>query len=457
LGSKTLMRSLDDTIAALATAPGRAALAVLRISGRETRRLLGVVAPSLSSSFEARRASLADLVDAAGEPIDRGLVTVFVSPHSYTGEDAAEISVHGAPRVVDRLLKALTAAGARLARPGEFTQRALYNGKMDLIEAESVRELIEARTERASQVSARRLAGALSARLCGVREALLNAAASLTATIDFSEDVGEAVDPAVGRDLLRAAEALAVLSASYETGRLLSSGCRVAILGRPNAGKSTLFNALVGSPRAIVTEIPGTTRDALDATLDVKGIPVTVVDTAGLRPTEDPVEVIGVARAREEAEKADAVLYVLDAAAGVTEDDRAALTGFAGGKKPILLVANKIDRVPSGACWPEAAAPLCGIASDAAEKLHALLAHRLMESVALDACDEVLGNARQRDLVERARQAAADAAAAISRGDSPEYAATHVDAALAALADVFGETTAEDVLNRIFSTFCIGK
>jgi tRNA modification GTPase len=455
LGSRDF--SLEDTIVALATAPGRAALAVLRISGRETRRLLGVVAPSAGARLDARRASLSDLVDATGEPIDRGLVTVFVAPHSYTGEEAAEISVHGAPRVVDRLLRALTAAGARLARPGEFTQRALLNGKMDLVEAEAVRELIEARTERAAKVSARRLGGALSARLGGVREMLLAAATSLTATIDFSEDVGEAVDPAVGRDLSRAAEALALLLASYETGRLLSSGCRVAILGRPNAGKSTLFNALVGSPRAIVTEIPGTTRDALDATLDVQGIPVTVVDTAGLRATEDRVEAIGVARARGEAEKADAVLYVLDAEAGVTEDDRAALAEFAGATKPVLLVANKIDRVPPGASWPEEAAPLCGIASDAAERLHALLARRLIDDVALEATDEILGNARQRDLVERARRAAADAAAAIARGDSPEYAATHVDAALAALADVFGETTAEDVLQRIFSTFCIGK
>lgn len=286
---------------------------------------------------------------------------------------------------------------------------------------------------------------------------LLAAATSLTATIDFSEDVGEAVDPTVRRDLSRAVEALALLSSSYETGRLLSSGCRVAILGRPNAGKSTLFNALVGSPRAIVTEVPGTTRDALDATLDIKGIPVTVVDTAGLRSTEDRVEAIGVARAREEAEKADAVLYVLDAEAGVTEDDRAALEGLAGATKPVLLVANKIDRIQPGASWPEEAAPLCGIASDAAERLQALLARRLIDNVALEATDEILGNARQRDLVERARRAAADAAAAISRGDSPEYAATHVDAALAALADVFGETTAEDVLQRIFSTFCIGK
>ena len=449
---------LDDTIVALATAPGRAALAVVRVSGRQAQRVLAVVAPGLPATPEPRHAYRADITDVAGEVIDRGVVTFFAGPHSYTGEDAAEISVHGAPRVVDRLLSALTGAGARLARPGEFTQRALMQGKMDLVEAEAVRELIEARTDRAARVCADRMSGALSGKLAQVRESLLTAAASLTATIDFAEDVGEAVDPAVLAGLSRAAQELQRLAAGYETtGRLLSSGCRVAILGRPNAGKSTIFNALLGSARAIVTEIPGTTRDALDGALDVKGIPVTVVDTAGLRAAEDPVEAIGVARALEEAEKADAVLYVFDAAKGLTSEDKTALAKLAD--KPVLLVANKIDTVGArtGTALPEGALPLCGVAPEAAETLHGLLSRRLTPEVSLEAADEILGNARQRDLVERARRAAADAVEALSRGDSPEYAATHVEEALAALSDVFGETTSEDVLQRIFATFCIGK
>jgi tRNA modification GTPase len=453
-----MRRDFDDTIVALATAPGRAALAVVRVSGRETRRLIAALSPEeLPEEPEPRHAYLVAIVDAAGEPIDRGLVTFFAAPFSYTGEDAAEISVHGAPRVVDRLLSALTRAGARLARPGEFTERALLHGKMDLVEAEAVQELVDARTEAAALVSARRLSGALSRRLSGIREQLLRAAASLTATIDFSEDVGESVDPAVSRDLEGAGDTLEKLAASYETGRLFSAGCRVAILGRPNAGKSTIFNALVGSPRAIVTNIPGTTRDSIDSILDVSGVPVTLVDTAGLRATEDPVESIGVSRAREEASRADAVLYVFDAAAGLDEEDGAALAGFAADQKPVLLVANKIDTAPQGFTPQDGAAPLCGVAPEAAETLHGLLAQRLFPSLPLEAADEVLGNARQRDLVLRAGRGAADALEALCRGDSPEYAASHVDSALAALADVFGETTAEDVLNRIFATFCIGK
>ncbi len=230
--------------------------------------------------------------------------------------------MHGSPAVAERLIAAALAAGARAARPGEFTERAFRAGKMDLVRAEAVNELIQSRTEAAARVSAGRLEGALSARLAQVREDLLSAAAGLAAAIDFSEDAGEAVDPSVPARLASARDALDRLAASYRTGRLLASGCRVAILGRPNAGKSTLFNALSGSARAIVTEIPGTTRDALESLVDIGGVPVTLVDTAGLRESTDVVERIGVERAREEGEKADAVLYVYDASVGFSSGRR---------------------------------------------------------------------------------------------------------------------------------------
>jgi tRNA modification GTPase len=451
------MRALDDTIVAPATPPGRGALAIVRISGPETRRMLGRIAPGLPPDLAPRHAYLATFRDPEGEPIDTGLATFFAAPASYTGEDLAELSAHGAPRVVERLLATLSKCGARLARPGEFTERALLAGKMDLIEAEAVRDLIEARTEAAARMSARRLAGALSERLAATREALLSAASSLAATIDFSEDVGEEVDPAVA-SRLRAAEAdLTSLAASYETGRLLSAGCRVAILGRPNAGKSTLFNALVGSPRAIVTEVPGTTRDALEATLDVSGVPVTLVDTAGLRETLDPVERIGVSRARAEAEKADAVLYVLDGDAGETDEDREAMAGLRQRERRVVPVVNKSDRLSPDAPVPEGSTRVCGLSPEAGEKLQALLAQRLLGDASFSAEEVVLGNARQRDCVERARRASTDALESLGRRDSPEYAASHVAAALSALSEVFGETTAQDVLDRIFATFCIGK
>jgi tRNA modification GTPase len=330
---------------------------------------------------------------------------------------------------------------------------------MDLVRAEAVRDLIESRTEAAARASSRRLEGALSSRLSEVRENLLAAAASLAATIDFSEDVGETVDPSVPLRLRAARDSLARLAATYGRGRLLSAGCRVAILGRVNAGKSTLFNALLGTARAIVTEVPGTTRDTIEATIDVRGIPVELVDTAGLRETDDRVEKLGVERAREEGKTAAAILYVFDASAGWAEEDGAALAALDG--KPVALVANKIDRRSvtrlGPAEGPRPALALCGLAPEAGASLRTLLEQTIASEVPGGSDSEVLASLRQLDLVERARAAVSDALAALASGVSPEYAATHVDSGLVALADVFGETTSEDVLQRIFSTFCIGK
>ncbi len=449
--------SVLDTIAALATPVGRSALALLRVSGPESGRILRTVTRGLPEEIAPRHSYLVSFVDGGGDAIDRGVATYFAGPASSTGEDAAELSIHGSPVVVERMLAALIAAGARTARPGEFTERAFLLGKMDLVEAEAVRDLIEARTEAAARLSARRMEGRLSRLLEEVREELVAAAAGLAATIDFSEDVGEAVSPETLSRIESAGETLRRLAASYATGRLLSAGCRVAIVGRPNAGKSTLFNALVGSARAIVTDVPGTTRDTLHATADVRGIPVELVDTAGLRETADTVEKIGVGRAWEAAGASDMLLYVFDAAVGWTPEDAAALAKLDGGRA--LVIANKIDKLsgrsPGGA--PSGATPLSGIAPDAGEKLHALLEERLAREVSTDVASEILASVRQRDLVERARAASARTLTALSHGDSPEYASTHLDDAIDALADLAGETTAEDVLRQIFSTFCIGK
>jgi tRNA modification GTPase len=455
---RPLSESLLDTIAALATPLGRSAIAVVRLSGERTRSILAAIAPELPRDAEPRHPHLVTLVDGAGDAIDRGLITLFAAPASYTGEDLAEISVHGSPAVVEELLRALIAAGARPARPGEFTERAFRLGKIDLVRAEAIRDLVDSRTGAAARASAMRLAGGLSARLEKAREDLLAAATSLAATVDFAEDVGEEVDPSVAAHLESARDSLARLAATYDTGRLLAAGCRVAILGRPNAGKSTLFNALLGTERAIVTDVPGTTRDTLEAALDVRGVPVELVDTAGLREAHDEVERLGVGRARDEGERADAVLYVFDASLGWTAEDESAVSALDG--KPIAVVANKMDRVagsPNPAAGARAALGLCGLAPDAGSKLRGLLERTVASDVTSDSASELLASVRQRDLVARAASACTDALDALARGVPPEYAATHVDSALAALADVFGETTSEDVLRRIFSTFCIGK
>ncbi|HEX4441006.1 MAG TPA: tRNA uridine-5-carboxymethylaminomethyl(34) synthesis GTPase MnmE [Thermoanaerobaculia bacterium] len=441
-----------DTVVALATPFGRSAIAVVRLTGPETRRILSALAPSLSAAPEPRTPRLAELRGARGEPLDRALVTLFAAPASFTGEDVAEMSVHGSPAVIAGVIEAAIAAGARPARAGEFTERAFRSGKLDLLRAEAVGELIEARTPRAARASLARLEGALSERFRRVREDLLEAASGLAAAIDFSEDAGEEVGEQVPSRLRAAEEALELLAASYRAGRLLTAGARVAILGRPNAGKSTLFNALAGSARAIVTDVPGTTRDALEAELDLGGIPVTVVDTAGLRETDDLVESLGVARARAEAERADAIVWVYDAAEGLSEAEAAELASL---DKPRVVVANKIDRA-FGAIAPDAE-PLCGLAEDAGARLRGWLSECVASGVAIEEASEALASLRQHELTTRARDAAAAARESLSLGDSPEYAAAHCTDALAAIADLVGDTTSEDVLARVFATFCIGK
>lgn len=453
--------ALLDTIVAPATPAGKSALALLRLSGEKTLTILRGLAAELPNAPTPRRAYLVTLRDAAGLTIDTALATYFAAPASMTGEDVAELSIHGSPAAAQRLLRAACGLGARLARAGEFTERAFRFGKIDLLRVEAIRELIEARTGTAAAASASRLTGGLSNRILAVREDLLKASAGLAAVIDFSEDVGEAVPMSVEQALESAIAALTRLSASYETGRLLSDGCRVAILGLPNAGKSTLFNAAAGEARAIVTELPGTTRDALEALLDVGGIPVTLVDTAGLRETENLIERIGVERALEQAQRADALLYVFDASIGFTEEDaRAVFAADGSGRKPRRLIANKADRPrPADPQRPEALAalPLCGLSPQAGPRLREALAEMLSASLPSEETSEVLSSLRQRNLIEDARCAAVQTLTALRDGLSPEYAATHCDAALDALADLTGETTAEDVLARLFASFCIGK
>lgn len=446
--------SLSDTIAALATPPGRSALATVRVSGDHTRRILSAVTRGAPEPLPARRPLLVSFLDASGEAIDLGLLTFFPSPASATGQDVGELSLHGSPVIVEGVLEAIVRAGARPARPGEFSERAFLLGKIDLVRAEAIGDLIDARTLAAARASSRRVEGKLSDRLSAIRKLLIDAAARLTAAIDFAEDVGEDVLPETQEPLLQAAGELERLSATYRTGRLLSLGCRVAILGAPNAGKSTLFNALAGNERAIVTDVPGTTRDTLEAMVDVGGVPVELIDTAGLRETHDPVESIGVERARRAAESADVVLYVFDALRGLTEEDQDAIAPWT--EKPVVIAANKADTLPPGVL-PDRGTPLCGLSPGVGQALRELLGKTVAAGMALTTSPDVLGSLRQRDLIDRARASAQCAADSIAKNDSPEYAATHVNAALDALADLVGETTAEDVLDRIFSTFCIGK
>ncbi len=441
-----------DTIVAAATPLSRGALAVVRISGAGSLSVLRSVAGRASAS-PPRVARLVDLRDPLGVVFDRALATYFRAPNSYTGEDVVEITLHGNPLLVGKLLEAARAAGAREAEAGEFSRRAFLNSKMDLTRVESVRELIEARTEAAAIGALSRMIGSLSTRLERVRESLLVAATLWTAAIDFPEQAGPENSAEIDRHLSDAHRELSDLSRSARAGARVFSGVRVVILGPPNAGKSTIFNALVGRARAIVTERPGTTRDTLEEEIDIEGVALRLIDTAGLRDAADPIEIEGIRRSREELGRADVVVYVREAGERWNADERRLWEELAG--RPRLLVLNKVDLRPAGGAEEEGLR-LCAVSENAPATLKESLAEILRHDFLSESSTEVVSR-RQCDLFERAETEAAKAREMLARGFPAEISVSHVEEALGILRDLVGETTAEDALDRLFSRFCIGK
>jgi tRNA modification GTPase len=501
------MITLDDTITAIATARGEGGLAVVRLSGpqalaiadrvfRGRRPLAGspshtlhhgwaVGAPGQPVAGGARRATAraaeagpgaqTDLAAGAlaagsGERLDEVVAAVFRAPRSYTCEDVVELSCHGGGQSSLRVLNALLAAGARLAGPGEFTLRAFLNGRLDLAQAEAVADLIRAGSERAHRLALAQLAGELSARLAALAERVADAAAEVEARVDFAEDVGgvEVPDHVVGA-IAGVRRDLAALLAGAAYGRALRSGVQVPIVGRPNVGKSSLFNALVGEPRAIVTALPGTTRDRVSETIEVAGIQVTLSDTAGLRETDDPAESLGVAAAERAIESAAAVLWVVDASVPLGPADRA--IGARLGAGPVLVALNKCD-LPGAASPAAAGAQLDGGAAEGRrrravavsartgrglEGLLAALAELLGAGRGGAPCEVVLANPRHAESLARAAAALGRAQEAARAGGPGEIVALELREGLAAIGRVTGRGADVDLLERIFSRFCIGK
>ena len=469
-----------DTIAAVATAPGRAGIAVVRVSGpgvaASGATLLGDLPPP-------RHAALRDFLDARGEAIERGLALYFAAPASYTGEDVLELQGHGGPVVTDLLLARVLALGARVARPGEFTERAFLNGRMDLVQAEAVADLIDAATVEAARAARRTLDGEWSRRLGEIGEALTDLRAEVEAAIDFpDEELDGADESAVSA---RAGEVLATLAAALEGaahGQALAEGVRVVIAGRPNVGKSSLLNALSGSDSAIVTEVPGTTRDAIQVRVQVEGVPVSLVDTAGLRPTGDPVERIGVERAWAAARDSDLVLLVVDSTQGFGREEEEIVAGLPA-ELPRVVVWNKVDLTgeapgpcpsPGGAASGGVAsgsAALGGVASGgpapagSAVRVSARTGaglgdlRRLLSSVCGVSPREGVFTARRRHLQALARvREHLDEVRRLAGASLPgELVAEELRQAQRALGEITGEVTSEEVLGRIFSRFCIGK
>ncbi len=463
-----------ETIVAIATPPGRGGIGIVRLSGPQA---LHVLAPllQLQSPVQPGRARYGAIVDAGADAardgataaatrLDEAVVTYFAGPHSYTGEDVVEIAAHGSPVILDLLVRRAIERGARLARPGEFTERAFLSGRLDLTQAEAVRDLIAAETLYQARVAAEQLGGALSRRIAPVQEQLIALVALLEAGIDFAEDdLDVTPDAEIGRQIDAIAEALAPIAASFREGRLVHSGLTMAIVGRPNAGKSSLFNRLVERERAIVTAAPGTTRDVIAERISLAGIPLQLLDTAGLREATDEAESRGIERTHSAIAEADLLLVLLDASRSVDADGRLRLTAedeqwFASleGRAPVVVL-NKIDIIrPHGNFDREGPALVSALTGEGVAELRARLVERVRGS-ANQAEGGMLTSLRHFEAIDGCRRSLQRARSGLAQRVPHEMLLLDLHAALEQLDQLTGTTTADDILNRIFSTFCIGK
>jgi tRNA modification GTPase len=448
-----------DTIVAIATPPGRGGVGIVRVSGRDLLPLAQALTGKTPDSFIARRATGADFLAADGQPLDAGLVLFFPAPHSFTGEDVLELHGHGGPVVMQSLLARCRELGARPAEPGEFARRAYENDKIDLAQAEGIADLIEAASAQAARSALRSLSGEFSRAVKALVDQLVELRMLIEATLDFpdedipAEELLRDIDAVARLEKLNAG--LAALQSRARQGAVLRTGLHVVLAGLPNVGKSSLLNRLAGEERAIVTDIAGTTRDALRETIQVEGIPLHVIDTAGLRDTEDAVEKIGIERTWREIERADVVLQIVDARAGVTPADRAIAAQLPAGIERIV-VENKCDLVGAA---PERFLVDGQVHLRLSAKTGAgieLLHDELLRVAGWVGHGEDVLLARERHL-EALKIAAAKSALAVRRLDRLELAAEELRLAQEALASITGEFTADDLLGEIFGRFCIGK
>lgn len=459
---------MTDTIVALATPTGRSGIGVIRLSGPDSLAICQKLSGDVSPTFEPRLSRLTQLIDPTNnETIDEAIVTIFKSPHSFTGEDIVEISCHGSPVVLRQVIDVCLAAGARLAEPGEFSLRALANGQMDLTEAEAIRDLIDAQTVSSARQAIRQLRGEFSNELQPIKDDLLDVIVVLESALEFVEDdLPDVQTKNIQVRLIGIREVIKQIASTFKAGHLIREGIKVAIVGRPNVGKSSLFNALLGSDRAIVTDIAGTTRDHLHERLTIDDIPVSLIDTAGLRETQDVVEVIGVERSRRVMADADLIIAMFDVSEPITVEDIEILKGVSEFNHVVAF--NKIDRLND----KEVEARIDEFLSDHPSE-SATVAMSAKTGKGLDGLKKAMlmpfkhdetatagflvADARHHDLLSRAALEIDQSLASMDAQHSEEIVLIGLHNALRYLGEITGETTTEDVLTRIFSTFCIGK
>lgn len=463
------MASDTDTIAAIATAPGRGGIGIVRVSGQALSPLLEKL---IGAAIPARQAVFTNFRDSSGRVIDQGLVLFFPAPHSFTGEDVVELHGHGGPAVMDALLASVVAQGARLARPGEFSERAFLNGKLDLVQAEAIADLIAADSAQAARNAVHTLQGVFSQRIHGFNEALINLRVYVEAAIDFpEEEIDFLSEGRVAETLDELVCDLDNLIADAGQGVLVQEGMTVVIAGKPNAGKSSLLNRLSGRDSAIVASIPGTTRDLLRERIDIDGMPLHIVDTAGLRASEDAVEQEGIRRAWEEIGRADRVLYVIDSTEPYELSPERSWPEFFErfpGRDNLTLVLNKIDLSGLAAALEGGAAdggesrgdhyPVLYLSARGGAGLDQLRQH-LKQCMGYQGATEGVFTARRRHLeaLASARRVLGDAVQQLSTTRLGELLAADLLQVQRLLGEITGDFTSDDLLGKIFSTFCVGK
>ena len=455
----------NDTIVALSTPPGRSGIGVIRVSGPDALKILQTLLAAEPYNPTPNVLSLKSLIDPnSAETLDEALVCFFKAPHSFTGEDIVELHCHGSPVLLRTIIDLILELGARLADPGEFSLRAVTNGRLKLTEAEAIRDVIDAQTDTALRQATRQMKGEISNQLRPAKEQLLEIIVRLESALEFVEDDLPAI---ASQELIASLEELqqdlSRLRSTFGTGRLLREGIRVALVGRPNVGKSSLFNSLVGHGRAIVTGIPGTTRDTLTESIGVDGVPVLLIDTAGIRSSSDEIELIGVARARREAADADLLIVVVDGSESLRDEDRFVLAEVSGVRHIVAL--NKSDLPTfSTAMFDERQADadcpaVVSVSAKSEAGLEGLRAAILQPFANGNAHSEglLITNARHHDLLVRAIEAIASSEQLLDERASEEMVLVGLHNALRYLGEITGETTTEEILGQIFSTFCIGK
>lgn len=470
---------MEQTIAAVATAPGEGGIGIVRVSGPESYEILKKIfrrpAGERMETMENRRLIYGNIVDSSGSVIDEAMVVYMKAPHTYTGEDVAEIQCHGSSISLRRILAEILRSGAVLAERGEFTKRAFLSGRIDLSQAEAVIDVIKAKSEAGFQSAVSQMGGSLSAQIQSVRTQLADLISNIIAHIEYpEEDLEELTYEKILEETAAISRRIEKLIASADTGRIVRDGLKLCIVGRPNVGKSSLMNALLKSDRAIVTDIPGTTRDTIEEFASIAGIPVRLIDTAGIRETEDTIEKIGIEKSRESLTAADIVVFVLDGSAELSEEDREIMAHLSG--KKVIFVINKSDlgiRVTSESIESILLEQIPSVNKDDGKgyrflHLSALTGEgiemlseeirRMVYNGEVTAESEILvTNVRHKDLLERSLRSLFDASEMLRAGEALDFAETDIRSAWSLLGEIIGETVSQDILTEVFSRFCLGK